>query len=49
MEAILSIIFNIFEGFDLERVLGSIEGTLVEHDVSVVLDTFGSFFGGLFN
>lgn len=48
MDSILGIVFNLFEGLDLSAVLGSIEGSLVEYDVSVVLDTFSSFFGGLF-
>ena len=48
MEAILDIIFNLFEGADLSAILGSIEGSLVEYDVSAVLDTVSSFFGGLF-
>ncbi len=49
MDAIFGILFNLFEGLDLQLILESIEGTLVEHDVSVVLDTIGSFYGGLFN
>ncbi len=49
MDSILGIIFNLFEGLDLELILKSIEGTLVEHDISVVLDTIGSFYGGLFH
>ncbi len=48
MGSILGIIANLFEGADLEAILGSIEGSLVEYGVSVVLDTFTSFFGGLF-
>lgn len=48
MEAILDIVFNLFEGADLSAILQSIEGSLIEYDVSVVLDTFQSFFGGLF-
>ena len=49
MDAILGILFNLFEGLDLQAILSSIQGTLVEHDVSLVLDTIGSFYGGLFN
>ena len=49
MDSILGILFNLFEGLDLEKVLGSIEGSAVEYNVSVVLDTFSSFFGGLFS
>lgn len=49
MDSILGIIFNLFEGLDLEMVLKSIEGSLVEHSVSTVLDTIGSFYGGLFS
>ncbi len=49
MDSILGILANLFEGLDLEAVLGSIEGSLVEYGVSVVLDTFASFFGGLFS
>ena len=48
MGSILDIILNLFEGADLSAVLQSIEGSLVEYNVSVVLDTFKSFFGGLF-
>lgn len=48
MEAILDIVFNLFEGADLSAILDSIGGSLVEYDVSAVLDTFSSFFGGLF-
>ncbi len=48
MESILGILFNLFEGLDLQLILESIKGTLVEHDVSTVLDTIGSFYGGLF-
>ncbi len=49
MDSVLGILFNLFEGLDLEKILGSIEGSLVEYEVSVVLDTFSSFFGGLFS
>jgi hypothetical protein len=48
MDSILGIVFNLFEGLDLSAILDSIGGSLVEYDVSVVLDTFSSFFGGLF-
>ncbi len=48
MGSILDIIFNLFEGADLSAILKSIEGSLVEYDVSAVLDTVSSFFGGLF-
>ncbi|MBR0536289.1 MAG: hypothetical protein IIX14_07935 [Clostridia bacterium] len=48
MDSILGIVFNLFEGLDLEAVLGSIDGSLVEYSVSSFLDTFSSFFGGLF-
>ena len=48
MDAILDILFNLFEGADLAAILQSIEGSLVEYDVSAVVDTFQSFFGGLF-
>ena len=48
MGSILDIIFNLFEGADLSAILKSIEGSLVECDVSAVLDTWSSFFGGLF-
>ncbi len=48
MGSILDIIFNLFEGADLAAILQSIEGSLVEYDVSAVLDTCSSFFGGLF-
>ena len=48
MDSILGIVYNLFKGADLEAVLGSIEGSLVEYGVSVILDTFSSFFGGLF-
>lgn len=48
MEAIFDIVLNLFEGVDLTKVLESISGSLVEYDVSAVLDTVGSFFGGLF-
>lgn len=48
MEAIFDIVLNLFEGADLNAILQSIEGSLVEYDVSAVLDTVGSFFGGLF-
>ncbi len=47
MESILGILFNLFEGMDLALILDSIEGSLVEYDVSSVLDTFASFYGGL--
>lgn len=49
MEAILGILFNLFEGLDLANILDSIQGSLVEYDVSAVLDTISSFYGGLFN
>ncbi len=48
MDAIFDILFNLFEGADLNAILESIEGSLVEYDVSAVLDTVSSFFGGLF-
>ena len=48
MDSILGIVFNLFEGIELSTILDSISGSLVEYDVSVVLDTLGSFFGGLF-
>lgn len=48
MDSILGIVANLFEGADLELILGSIEGSLVEYGVSILLDTFSSFFGGLF-
>ncbi len=48
MDSILGILFNLFEGLDLQVILDSIEGSLVEHSVSTVLDTIGSFYGGLF-
>ena len=49
MDAILGILANLFEGIDLEMIMQSIEGSLVEHSVSTVLDTIGSFYGGLFS
>ncbi len=47
MDSILGILFNLFEGLDLKIILDSIEGSLVEYDVSSVLDTFASFYDGL--
>ena len=47
MDSILGILFNLFEGLDLEKVLSSVEGSMIEYNVSVALDTFSSFFGGL--
>ena len=47
MDSILGILFNLFEGLDLSMILKSIEGSLVEYDVSSVLDTFASFYDGL--
>ncbi len=47
MDSILGILFNLFEGLDLSIILDSLGGSLVEYDVSSVLDTFTSFFGGL--
>ena len=49
MDSILGILFNLFEGLDLAIILESIEGSLVEYDVSSVTDTVSSFFAGLFN
>ena len=49
MDAVIDIIMNLFEGIELEGILNSMVGSLVEYDVSVVLDTFSSFFAGLFN
>jgi hypothetical protein len=49
MDSILGILANLFDGIDLEMILQSIEGSLVEHGVSSVLDTIGSFYGGLFS
>ena len=49
MDSILGILFNLFEGLDLSMILDSIEGSLVEYDVSSVLDTFASFYSGLLN
>lgn len=49
MDSIMGILFNLFEGFDLEKVLSSVEGSMLEYNVSVALDTFSSFFGGLFS
>lgn len=49
MDSILGILYNLFEGLDLALILESIEGSLVEYDVSAVLDTFSSFYAGLFN
>lgn len=48
MESILGILYNLFEGIDLAKILESIEGSLVEYDVSAVLDTCASFFAGFF-
>lgn len=47
MNAILDILFNLFEGAELTSILGKIS-TLVEYDVSAVVDTVTSFYGGLF-
>lgn len=47
MSAVLDIIFNLFEGAELTSVLEKIS-SLVEYDVSAVVDTVSSFFGGLF-
>lgn len=49
MDAILDVVMNLFSGIELEGVLNSMVGTLVEYDVSACLDTVVSFFGGLFN
>ncbi len=49
MGSILGILANLFEGLDLEAVLGSVEGSLMEYGVSLIFDTFSSFFGGLFS
>jgi hypothetical protein len=49
MDSIFGILFNLFEGLDLEKVLSSVEGSMIEYNVSVALDTFTSFFGGLFS
>jgi hypothetical protein len=49
MDSILGILFNLFEGLDLAIILESIEGSLVEYDVSSVLDTLSSFYAGLFH
>ena len=49
MDSILGILFNLFEGLDLEKVLSSVEGSMLEYNVSIILDTFTSFFGGLFS
>ena len=47
MSAVLDIIFNLFEGADLARAIEKIS-SLVEYDVSAVVETVSSFFGGLF-
>ena len=47
METILDIIFNLFDGAELARALEKIS-SLVEYDVSAVVDTVTSFYGGLF-
>lgn len=48
MDAILDIVMNLFSGIELEGVLSSMVGTLIEYDVSSGLDTAISFLGGLF-
>ena len=48
MDAVLDIVMNLFSGIELEGVLSSMVGTLVEYDVSAALDTIISFFGGAF-
>ena len=48
MNAVLDILFNLFEGAELTSILEKIS-TLVEYDVSAVIDTVSSFYGGLFN
>ena len=47
MDAILDILFNLFEGVDLVAILEKV-GVLTEYDVSAVIETVVSFFGGLF-
>ena len=49
MESILGILYNLFEGADLLAVLESLQGSTAEYNISSVVDTFSSFFGGLFN
>ncbi len=49
MDSIMGILFNLFEGVDLQKILSSVEGSMIEYNVSVALDTFSSFFGGLFS
>ena len=48
MDAIFDIIMNLFSGVELEGVLSSMTGTLIEYDVSSMFDTAISFLGGLF-
>lgn len=49
MDAILDIVMNLFSGLELEGVLSSMVGFLIEYDVSSGIDTAISFFGGLFS
>lgn len=49
MDAVLDVIMNLFSGIELEGILSTMIGSLVEYDVSAVIDTVSSFFGGLFS
>ena len=49
MESIFGILYNLFEGADLSAILDSVDGSLATYGIEVILDTFASFFGGLFS
>lgn len=49
MGSVLDIIMNLFQGLDLEKVLGSITGVAGNHDLGAIVGLITDFFGGLFN
>lgn len=49
MGSVLDIIMNLFQGFDLTKVIGSIVGVAGNHDLGAIVGILTDFYGGLFN
>lgn len=49
MGSVLDIIMNLFQGFDLTKVIGSIAGVAGNHDLGAIVGILTDFYGGLFN
>ncbi len=47
MDAIIEVITNLFSDVDLGGIMDTVAGYLAKYDISEVIDTITSFFGGL--